>query len=100
FIVALTTDFLEVEPGHRVLEIGTGSGYQAAVLAELGAIVFSIEIVPELATAARARLAGLGYGSVTLREGDGGAGWPERAPFDRIVATAAAPALPPAWLEQ
>ena len=99
FIVALMTDLLDVQPGERVLEIGTGSGYQAAVLAELGARVWSIEIIEELAASARDRLARLGYTGVTVRAGDGNAGWPDEAPFDGIVVTAAGP-VPPALIEQ
>lgn len=100
YIVALMTHLLRVEPGHKVLEVGTGSGYQAAVLAHLGADVRSIEIVPELAARAARDLAALGYGSVRVRAGDGYAGWPDEAPFDRIVVTAAAPEIPPALLDQ
>ena len=99
FIVALMTDLLAVPVGARVLEIGTGSGYQAAVLAELGAEVYTIEIVAALADAARERLARLGYAGVTVRTGDGNLGWPEQAPFDAIIVTAAGP-LPPAVLDQ
>ncbi|HMM77952.1 MAG TPA: protein-L-isoaspartate(D-aspartate) O-methyltransferase [Gammaproteobacteria bacterium] len=99
FIVALMSDLLEVAPGDRVLEIGTGSGYQAAVLAELGARVWTIEIVAALAASARERLARLGYESVTVRAGDGNLGWPEEAPFDGIIVTAAG-AVPPALIEQ
>ncbi|MDP8994521.1 MAG: protein-L-isoaspartate(D-aspartate) O-methyltransferase [Pseudomonadota bacterium] len=99
-IVALMTELLELREGHRVLEVGTGSGYQAAVLAELGAEVFSIEIVEPLAASASARLADLGYESVTVRAGDGYAGWPEEAPFDRIIVTAAAPHLPQPLVDQ
>jgi protein-L-isoaspartate(D-aspartate) O-methyltransferase len=95
YIVALMTHLLKVEPGHKILEVGTGSGYQAALLAELGARVFSIEIVPPLARDAAARLGELGYAGVAVRAGDGYEGWPEEAPFDRIVVTAAAPHLPP-----
>ena len=93
YIVAIMTDLLDIEPGQRVLEIGTGSGYQAAVLAELGVEVYSIEIVEPLANSARSRLASLGY-QVTVRHGDGYRGWPERAPFDAIVVTAAPPRVP------
>ena len=92
-IVALMTHLLDLEPGHSVLEIGTGSGYQAAVLAELGAEVRSIEIVEPLAREAAARLDSLGY-EVEVRAGDGYAGWPEAAPFDRIIVTAGAPHVP------
>lgn len=100
FIVALMTDLLDLRPDSRVLEIGTGSGYQAAVLAQLVAEVYSVETVPELARAARMRLDEAGVANVQLREGDGGRGWPEGAPFDRIVVTAAAEALPPALADQ
>lgn len=99
-IVAVMTHLLAPKPGDRVLEVGTGSGYQAAVLAALGARVFSIEIIPELAAEAEARLARLGIAGVTVRAGDGGLGWPEEAPFDAILVTAAAPRVPPALVEQ
>ncbi len=99
YIVALMTDLLEVEPGDRVLEIGTGSGYQAAVLGELGAEVYTIEIVAPLGEQARARLAGMGYDRIHVRVGDGNLGWPEAAPFDGIIVTAAGP-IPPALVEQ
>lgn len=99
FIVALMTDLLDLEPGCSVLEIGTGSGYQAAVLAELGASVYSVEIVAPLAEAAAARLRALGYTTVAVKAGDGNYGWPEAAPFDRIIVTAGG-RLPPALLEQ
>jgi protein-L-isoaspartate(D-aspartate) O-methyltransferase len=100
YIVALSTDLLDLEPAHRVLEIGTGSGYQAAVLAELVARVYTIEIVEPLGQEARARLTALGYGNVDVRLGNGYAGWPEHAPFDRILVTAAAPSVPAALIEQ
>ncbi|MBN1147260.1 MAG: protein-L-isoaspartate(D-aspartate) O-methyltransferase [Anaerolineales bacterium] len=94
YIVAWMTELLELQPGDRVLEIGTGSGYQAAVLAELGSVeVFSIEIVPELAAAAAERLARLGY-AVQTKQGDGYYGWEEYAPFDAIIVTAAPDHLP------
>jgi protein-L-isoaspartate(D-aspartate) O-methyltransferase len=99
FIVALMTDLLEVRSGARVLEVGTGSGYQAAVLAELGAEVYTIEIVAPLGEVARDRLAALGYDRVHVRIGDGNLGWPESAPFDGIIVTAAGP-LPPALVGQ
>ena len=100
FIVAVMTEFLGVASEHRVLEIGTGSGYQAAVLAHLAAEVYSVEIVPELAASARERLEGMGYDNVQVRAGDGWKGWPEHAPFDGIVVTAVAEEIPPALLEQ
>jgi protein-L-isoaspartate(D-aspartate) O-methyltransferase len=99
FIAALMIDLLAVKPGGRVLEVGTGLGYQAAVLAELGAEVFSVEVVEEFAEAAEARFAALGFG-VQVRVGDGSRGWPERAPFDAILVTAAAPDPPPALVDQ
>jgi protein-L-isoaspartate(D-aspartate) O-methyltransferase len=89
-----------VKPGARVLEVGTGSGYQAAVLAELGWEVWSIEALPELAAEVAQRLKSLGYGKVHCRQGDGAAGWPEAAPFDAILVTAAATAIPPALVDQ
>ena len=100
FIVALMTELLDLEPEHKVLEIGTGSGYQAAVLAELGGKVYSIEVIPELAARAGAVLAAEGYFNIELRTGDGGTGWAECAPFDRIIVTAAARDIPPALLDQ
>jgi len=100
FIVALMTDLLEVSAGDRVLEVGTGSGYQAAILAEMAREVYSMELEPTLAAAASERLARLGYRNVTVRQGDGHDGWPERAPFDAIVVTAAAESTPPALLAQ
>lgn len=100
FIVALMTALLELQPQHRVLEIGSGCGYQAAVLAQLAAQVDSVEIVPALAARAAATLAGLGIANVSVHAGDGRLGWPQAAPYDKIIATAAAPELPPAWTEQ
>jgi protein-L-isoaspartate(D-aspartate) O-methyltransferase len=100
YIVARMTELAGVEPGDRVLEVGTGSGYQAAVLAELTDSVYSIEIIGELARSARARLERLGYGNVRVRHGDGYRGWPERAPFDAIVVTAAPEEVPPPLVEQ
>jgi protein-L-isoaspartate(D-aspartate) O-methyltransferase len=100
YIVALMTDLLDLPAQARVLEIGCGSGYQAAVLAELGAQVYSIEFVEALADAARERLARLGYGTVSVRCGDGYDGWPEQAPYDGILVTAATPEIPPPLLEQ
>jgi len=100
YIVALMTDLLDLRPEHHVLEVGTGSGYQAAVLAELADSVCSIEVIPELATRAAKVLAAEGYATVALRTGDGALGWPERAPFDAIIVTAAAREVPPALVEQ
>ncbi len=99
-VVALMTEALEIRPGLRVLEIGTGSGYQAAILAHLGAEVWSVEVVQELADQAKAVLQAAGVAGVHVRTGDGNEGWPEEAPFDRIIATAAAPLIPPKLLEQ
>jgi protein-L-isoaspartate(D-aspartate) O-methyltransferase len=100
YIVAYMTEALNVEPTHRVLEIGTGGGYQTAVLAELAAEVYSIEVIEALADRARRTLEELQYVNVHVRAGDGYAGWPEHAPFDRILGAAAAPATPPALLDQ
>ncbi|HRN63011.1 MAG TPA: protein-L-isoaspartate(D-aspartate) O-methyltransferase [Luteimonas sp.] len=100
YIVALMTQLARPAPGDRVLEVGTGSGYQAAVLAELVAQVYSIEIVAPLAGQAAALLDELGYGNVEVRAGDGYAGWPEHAPFDAIVVTAAPERIPAPLLEQ
>lgn len=100
YIVALMTDLLAPQPEHLVLEVGTGSGYQAAVLARLVRQVHSVEIVAALGQAAAERLQRLGYANVSVRIGDGYAGWPELAPFDGIVVTAAAPHVPPPLVEQ
>lgn len=100
YIVALMTQLLQVQPSHRILEVGTGSGYQAAVLAEMAAEVYTVEIIPSLAEGARARLEALGYRNVRVRQGDGYEGWPEFAPFDGIVVTAGAPQIPPPLIEQ
>jgi protein-L-isoaspartate(D-aspartate) O-methyltransferase len=98
YIVAYMTELLQLTPESRVLEVGTGSGYQAAVLAELTPHVFTIEILEELAERARRSLAAAGYGGVHTRQGDGYHGWPEEAPFDAIIVTAAAGHLPaPLW---
>jgi protein-L-isoaspartate(D-aspartate) O-methyltransferase len=94
YIVAFMTEALGLRGGENVLDVGTGSGYQAAVLAEIAARVYSIEILAPLADEARARLARLGYGNVEVRAGDGYAGWPEAAPFDAILVAAAAPRVP------
>lgn len=100
FMVALMSDLLEVEEHHRVLEIGTGLGYQAAILAELAEEVFSVEILDELATEGEERVRALGYGNVRFRVGDGSQGWADEAPFDRIMVTAAPELMPPALLQQ
>lgn len=100
FIGALMLDLLEVEPGNAVLEIGTGYGFQAAVLGELGANVWTVEIVEEFASEATIRLLSLGYTNVAIRVGDGSRGWEEHAPFDRILVTAAAKEPPEALVEQ
>jgi protein-L-isoaspartate(D-aspartate) O-methyltransferase len=100
YIVALSTDLLNAKPTDVVLEVGTGSGYQAAVLAEMVKQVYSIELIEGLGKTAAARLAEMGYRNVEVRIGDGYAGWPEKAPFDGIVVTAAAPRVPPALLAQ
>lgn len=100
-MVAIMTDLLQLSPGARVLEIGTGSGYQAALLAELGAVIYSVEIIPALAEQAAQTLQATGYaGSVHVRQGDGYHGWPEHAPYDAIIITAAAPSLPMPLVEQ
>ena len=100
YIVALMTELLNLQPGDRVLEIGTGSGYQTAVLATLAGVVTSVERLEELADAARGRLAGLGYDNVQVHRSDGTLGFPEEAPYDAIVVTAAAPHVPEALTEQ
>lgn len=94
YIVALMSDLLRVEPGHRVLELGTGSGYQAAVLAQLGAEVYTIEIIEPLGKQAAERFATLGYRNIASRIGDGYYGWESQAPFDAIMVTAAADHVP------
>jgi protein-L-isoaspartate(D-aspartate) O-methyltransferase len=99
-VVALMTQLVEPRPGKKVLEVGTGSGYQAAVLAEAGCRVWTIEIFETLAQQARRRLARLGYTDIMVRHGDGYAGWSEEAPFDAIVVTAAAESIPPPLLRQ
>jgi protein-L-isoaspartate(D-aspartate) O-methyltransferase len=100
YIVAKMTELLEPRGEHQILEIGTGSGYQAAVLSPLVAQVYTIEIIEPLGNTARKRLAGLGYKNVAVRVGDGYFGWPEKAPFDGIIVTAAANHIPPALIEQ
>jgi protein-L-isoaspartate(D-aspartate) O-methyltransferase len=100
YIVAFMTEALDVQPEHKVLEIGTGSGYQAAVLAELVREVYTMEIVAPLAATARATFDELGYKNIHTRTGNGYLGWPEQAPFDRIMVTAAPPEVPAALVEQ
>jgi protein-L-isoaspartate(D-aspartate) O-methyltransferase len=100
YIVALMTELAEVTPNEKVLEIGTGSGYQSAVLSRCAREVYSIEIVPELARASGERLRRLGYGNVTVKEGDGYRGWSEHAPFDAIIVTAAPDRIPQPLLDQ
>ncbi len=100
YIVAVMTDFLDLEPSSRVLEIGTGCGYQTAVLAELAAKVFSVEVIAELAEGATGRLGRLGYENVAFKTGDGIEGRPEKGPYDAIIVTAAADAVPEALFEQ
>lgn len=100
YIVAIMSQLLAVGPGDRVFELGTGSGYQAAVLAAMGVEVYSVEIVPELAERASLTLAALGYDHAQVRSGDGWLGWPDAAPFDGIILTAAAPHIPRTLLDQ
>jgi protein-L-isoaspartate(D-aspartate) O-methyltransferase len=100
YIVAFMTQALDIAPGHRVLEIGTGSGYQAAVLGELAQEVYTIEIVPELAERARGTLSSLGYRNIRVRTGNGYLGWAEHAPYDRIMVTAAPDEVPAALVQQ
>ena len=100
FIVALMTDLLDLQSDDRVLEVGTGLGYQAAVLARLVRRVYSVEIIEELSSDAALRLARLGYHNIELQVGDGSFGWPDRAPFDKIIGTAAPELIPPPLLNQ
>jgi protein-L-isoaspartate(D-aspartate) O-methyltransferase len=100
YIVAIRSELLDLQPSDKVLEVGTGSGYQAAVLAELTDSVYSIEVIPELAQRAAVALAAEGCRNMKLRTGNGALGWPEEAPFDAIIVTAAAPQIPPALVEQ
>ncbi len=100
YIVALMTDLARAEPGHRVLEVGTGSGYQAAVMAHLAKAVYTIEIIEPLGLQATRRLQKLGYGNVQVRLGDGYYGWEEHAPYDAILVTAAASHIPPPLIRQ
>jgi protein-L-isoaspartate(D-aspartate) O-methyltransferase len=100
YVVAYMTELIRPRPGMKVLEVGTGSGYQAAVLSEIGCEVYTVEIFEALAAGARERFARLGYGAVRVRHGDGHFGWTEGAPFDAILVTAAAGYVPPALIEQ
>ena len=100
YIVAFMTEALELRPEDRVLEIGTGSGYQAAILGELAREVFTIEIIPQLGDRSKELLARLGYKNIQVRTGDGYKGWPEEAPFDAIIVTAAPPQVPQPLLDQ
>lgn len=100
YIVALMTDLLNTKPTDTILEIGTGSGYQTAILSKLVKRVYSLEILEELSTKARRRLEKLGYSNVTVRTGDGHLGWPEHAPFDGIIVTAATPYIPQSLTDQ
>ncbi len=100
YIVAVMTDMIAPQPGHTILEVGTGCGYQSAVLATLVARVYSIEFIPELGRAAAARLAELGYDNVEVRIGNGREGWPEHAPYDGILVTAAGRRVPKALVDQ
>jgi protein-L-isoaspartate(D-aspartate) O-methyltransferase len=100
YIVALMSDLIEPRPDAVVLEVGTGSGYQTAILAELVSRVYSLEIVDELAQTARQRLQRMGYDNIEVRSGNGRMGWPEHSPYDAIVVTAASTGIPPALIEQ
>lgn len=100
YIVALMSELLKVEQGMKVLEIGTGSGYQAAVLAKLGADVHTVERIPKLCASARERLLSMGLFNVHVKQDDGTLGWPSAAPFDRIIVTAGGPEVPPPLVEQ
>ncbi|MFO7760257.1 MAG: protein-L-isoaspartate(D-aspartate) O-methyltransferase [Desulfobia sp.] len=100
YIIALMTEVLELKPGEKVLEIGTGSGYQAAVLAEIGAEVYTMEIIEQLGERARKILSALGYGEVRVKIGDGYKGWPQKAPFDAVIVTCAPDEIPRALIDQ
>ncbi len=99
-VVAQMTELLDVKPNMKVLEIGTGSGFQAAILAQFSDLIYTIERVPALAKSVRERFRELGYNSIICREGDGTKGWPDKAPFDRIIVTAGAPVVPKSLLNQ
>jgi protein-L-isoaspartate(D-aspartate) O-methyltransferase len=100
YIVAFMTEELQVGPDDQVLEIGTGSGYQAAVLGQIVDTVYSVEIIEELADGAKKKIEELGYTNIIIKQGDGYLGWPEKAPFDAIIVTAAPPTIPPLLLDQ
>jgi protein-L-isoaspartate(D-aspartate) O-methyltransferase len=100
YVVALMTQELDVQPHHRVLDVGAGSGYQTAILARLARQVFAVDRIPELTQGASAVLQKLGLDNVTLTTGDGTLGWPEHAPYDRIICGAAGPDVPPSWIDQ
>jgi protein-L-isoaspartate(D-aspartate) O-methyltransferase len=100
YIVALMTEALEVKPGDKVLEVGTGSGYQTAILAEMDMDVYTIEVIPELQARAEEKLGELGYENISYHLGDGREGWPEHAPYDGIIVTAAPVDIPDALVEQ
>jgi protein-L-isoaspartate(D-aspartate) O-methyltransferase len=100
YIVAIMTELLEMTPESVVLEVGTGCGYQTAILAEIAAQVYSLEVIEDLAKQAAARLQAMGYRNVQIKTGDGFSGWPEHAPFDAIIVTAAAAEMPPPLLDQ
>jgi protein-L-isoaspartate(D-aspartate) O-methyltransferase len=100
YVVALMTELLGPQPAHKVLEVGTGSGYQAAILSQLVSHVYTVELMAELAARSRATLSRLGYRNVTVKQGDGYLGWPEQAPFDRVIVTAAPTDIPPRLVDQ
>jgi len=100
YVVALMTENLQIVPGCKVLEVGTGSGYQAAILSKMGCQVYTIEIIKDLAKTAEKKLKELGYDNITVKQGDGYLGWEEEAPFDRIIVTCAVDHLPPPLLAQ
>ena len=100
YIVALMTDLLQIEPDHSILEIGTGSGYQTAILSMLCRHVYTVELIPELSEKARRRFAEMGYDNIEARTGNGYRGWAEHAPYDGVIVTAAASHIPPALIEQ